>query len=222
MSAQFRFPIRDYSDPVLDEEVPELFRQRLEAASRKVMPKVWKVTDSLNSRAEDQQFLEKRRKRYRIYGVILLVLGILVTIPTLLTASWHILPIGAVAIFCGLLELWIANSQDRLKIPASCRKEAEHFLESRRAADLTTTPVRLDVGPEGVELWSGKKREQTTPWKDVLTLYESGHAWLLTFQTPNPSGSAGKKAGESGLLLLKKDLQGGTPEEFVSFVEAQV
>ena len=75
------FHLSGYHDPALDEETVQLLVQRLEAHSRRAAPEIWAATDKLNAYAAKGPGREKRRTRYRVYGVILLALGIFVLVP---------------------------------------------------------------------------------------------------------------------------------------------
>ena len=79
----FIFHITNYDDPALDAEAAELLRQRLEAKSRQTVPGMWRVTDRLNARASKGPGRETRR-RYRVYGVLLMALGVFALVPGLM------------------------------------------------------------------------------------------------------------------------------------------
>ena len=69
----------------LREQLARALEKRMELNSRKVMPKLWAVTDRLRSVPKaPEPVLRRRRVRYKIYGVILLVLGLLLLIPGLM------------------------------------------------------------------------------------------------------------------------------------------
>ncbi|MDE7244237.1 MAG: hypothetical protein K2O18_09715, partial [Oscillospiraceae bacterium] len=101
----FAFHLSGCNDPALDEEAVRLLVQRLEAHSRKAAPGIWAATDKLNAYAAKGPGREKRRTRYRVYGVLLLALGIFVLVPGLMEPRTPVLiGTGLLAIFSGLLE----------------------------------------------------------------------------------------------------------------------
>ena len=76
---EFVFRLSDYGDPALDSEAARLLEQRLEAQSRRAAPGVWRWVDLLRSRAAGGQEMRWRR----IYGAVLLALGVFLLVPGL-------------------------------------------------------------------------------------------------------------------------------------------
>lgn len=97
----------------LREQLARALEKRMELNSRKVMPKLWAVTDRLRSVPKaPEPVLRRRRVRYKIYGVILLVLGLLLLIPGLMEPEELSAPLaaGALATVSGVLYLWPRRS----------------------------------------------------------------------------------------------------------------
>ena len=76
---EFVFRLSDYGDPALDSEAARLLEQRLEAQSRRAAPGVWRWVDRLRACAAEGQ----ERRRRRIYGAVLLALGVFLLVPGL-------------------------------------------------------------------------------------------------------------------------------------------
>ena len=198
----FLFRISDYTTPELDEETAELFQQRLEAHSRRAMPGMWRLTDRLNDYAAGGPGRGARRGRYRVYGAVLLVLGLIALVPGLMEPRVPALIAGGViGILGGLLSFALARPKKALAPPASCRREAEQLLSGLRGAEWPAGIVEVRFDEAGMTLSDGARRE-TVPWEQMSEFYESERLFLLTYD------------GEKGTLLQKKDLVLGDARDF--------
>lgn len=86
MTFQFHTtPVTEEEKAVFTPQLAMALDKRLELHSRRTMPGLWSVTDRLNSMPRASEAVLKRRQvRYRIYGVVLLVLGLFLLIPGLM------------------------------------------------------------------------------------------------------------------------------------------
>lgn len=202
----FLFQISNYDDLNLDAETEELLRQRLEAHSRQVAPGIWSVTDHLNARFSEGPGREKRRVRYRIYGVLLIVLGVFTLVPGLMEPRIPALILaGGFAILVGLSEFCLVRERKAAPIPSPCQREAKTLLEGRRAVDWSKSRVKVQFDEAGMEIGSGEVRE-VIPYHKITGLFETEHLWLFIYE------------GEKALLLQKKDLVAGETDAFSSYV----
>ena len=146
----YLFQISNYDDPAVDRETAELLHQRLEAESRRRCPSIWNAIDRIRTHAAKGPGREKRTVRYRIYGLFLLALGLLMLILGLMPPkTTDVIIAGAAAIIAGLLEFALVRRRTPPRIPASCKKEARKALELRRTVDwekLKTTVRFEDAG----------------------------------------------------------------------------
>lgn len=202
---EFIFRITDYSGPALEAETAELLRQRLEARSREAVPGMWKATDRLNARAAKGPGREKRRRRYRAYGVFLLALGVSALVPGLMEP--RVPSLMAAGGFAAGMGLWCLCLRERkpLQPPASCRREAAALLAGRRAVDGPGAPVEVRFDENGLSVSAGEDRE-AVPYGDMTGIFETERLWLLAY------------GGERALLLQKKDLISGGAERFLPYV----
>ena len=206
----FFFQLSDYNDPALDAETAELLRQRLEAYSRQTVPGMWKVTDRLNANPVDAATAARRRKRYRIYGVLLIALGIFALVPGLMEPRIPSLILtGGLAILAGLLEFWLTRKKKGLAPPASCKKEAAELLRVRRETDWKTlqAEVRFDVDGWSVTTAEGESR---TAYDKLRNVFESERLWMLVYEK------------DMALLLQKKDLVSGEAADFLPFLREKL
>ena len=200
----FLFQISNYDEPALDIETAQLLCQRLEAHSRRALPGMWKVADSLNNYASKGPGQKKRQGRFRVYGVILIALGIFALVPGLVEPREPALILaGAVAIIAGLLSLFLNRGEKSDVVPASCKKEAEKLLEGRRAIDWNNTNSKVEFDEKGMTILSGENQE-TVSYDQISEMFESKHLWLLIY------------GSEKALLLQKKDLISGNADLFTS------
>jgi hypothetical protein len=202
----FLFQISSYEQPALDREAEELLRQRLEAHSRRTVPGMWKVTDRVNAHAAKGPGREGRRGRYRVYGVLLIALGVFVLVPGLLEPRTPALIwAGGFAIFAGVLEFCLVRRRSAPNIPAACKKEARLLLAGRRAIDWANNPAQVRFDETGMTVCSGET-EQMIPYDKLKSAFETEHLWLLVDQE------------EQAFLLQRRDLISGEADKFFPYI----
>ncbi len=204
---EFVFRVSNYDAPELESETAGLLRQWLEARSRQVMPGMWKVTDKLNAHAAKGPGIGKRR--YRVYGVILIALGIFALVPGLMEP--RIPSLIVTGGFAALMGVWCLCLRERrpLQPPASCRREAAALLKARRETDWDAlrAEVRFDEAGWFVKTAEGESR---TAYEDLRSVFETERLWLLVDGT------------EQALLLQKKDLIAGEAGDFLPYLQGKI
>ena len=206
---EFIFCLSGYDDPSLDEETVQLLSKRLEARSREEVPGLWKVIDGLNAYAAKDSGREKRRRRYRIWGVILIALGIFVLVPGLVEPRTPVLiAAGVVGIVFGFLHFLPIGEKSSSAPAASCRRE---LLSQRRGVDwsLPENRTELRFDGAGLSVLAGEK-EDAVPYGEMTAVYETERLWLLLY------------SGEKALLLQKKDMTAGELEKFVPYLQENI
>ena len=192
---EFVFRLSDYGDPALDSEAARLLEQRLEAHSRKAAPGVWRWVDLLRSRAAGGQ--EMRWRRRRLYGAVLLVLGVFLLVPGLAEPGSPVLiGAGVLGTVYGSLLVLLTREKRPSPPPASCQREAAKLLEQRRGTDWSGMEGRLCVDGSGLSADLAGKREHIS-FGEMTGAFESERLWLLVC------------GGERAILLQKKDLIAG-------------
>ena len=205
---KFVFRVTDYDDSALDSEAAELLRQRLEAKSREAAPGMWKVTDRLNARAAKGPG-RKTRRRYRVYGVILIALGVFALVPGLMEPRIpSLITAGAFAIAWGVWSVSLREKKP-LQPPASCKKEAAALLKARRETDWETLRAEVRFDEAG---WSVKTAEGSsqTAYNELRGVFETERLWLLVSEK------------DMALLLQKKDLIAGEAEDFLPYLQGKI
>jgi len=191
-------------DGSLEEETAELLRQRLESRSRQAVPGMWSVTDKLNAHAAKGAGREARQRRYRVYGVVLMVLGVAALVPGLMKPRTpSLIAAGLLAIAAGILNRYLVRERKSPPAPpASCQKEAAALLAGRRAIDWENAQAEVRFGEAGAVCSAADSRE-TVPYREMRDVFETARLWLVVY------------GEERALLLQKKDLAAGEAEAFL-------
>ena len=203
----YLFQISNYDDPAVDRETAELLHQRLEAESRQRCPTMWNAIDRIRTHAAKGPkgpAREKRKVRYRIYGVFLLALGLLTLILGLMPPrTTGVIIVGGAVIIAGLLEFALARGRTPPRIPASCKKEARKALELRRTVDWEKLKTTIRFEDAGITICA-EENEEHLSYTRIKSAFESLHLWLVVCDD------------ERALLLQKKDLRSGNADSFLS------
>lgn len=203
----YLFQISNYDDPAVDRETAELLHRHLEAESRRRCPAMWNAIDRIRTHAAKGPkgpAREKRKVRYRIYGVFLLALGLLTLILGLMPPrTTDVIIVGGAAIIAGLLEFALARGRTPPRIPASCKKEARKALELRRTVDWEKLKTAIHFEDAGITICT-EENEEHLSYTRIKSAFESLHMWLVVCDD------------ECALLLQKKDLRSGNADSFLS------
>ena len=203
----YLFQISNYDDPAVDRETAELLHRHLEAESRRRCPAMWNAIDRIRTHAAKGPkgpAREKRKVRYRIYGVFLLALGLLTLILGLMPPrTTDVIIVGGAVIIAGLLEFALARGRTPPRIPASCKKEARKALELRRTVDWEKLKTTIRFEDAGITICA-EENEEHLSYTRIKSAFESLHLWLVVCDD------------ERALLLQKKDLRSGNADSFLS------
>ncbi|MBO5178620.1 MAG: hypothetical protein J6C07_14305 [Lachnospiraceae bacterium] len=128
----FIFSMKPYDVNTLFPQVAQILQKRVEIASRKKLPGLWKITDKLNAvpRAPEAE-LKRRKERQRRWGGLFLVMGIFLFVPGIMKPQELPVPLvaGFLAIVLGILYL---RKGDRKK--KTLEKKAKQLLEKLNAS----------------------------------------------------------------------------------------
>ena len=128
----FIFSMKPYDVNTLFPQVVQILQKRVEIASRKKLPGLWKITDKLNAvpRAPEAE-LKRRKERQRRWGGLFLVMGIFLFVPGIMKPQELPVPLvaGFLAIVLGILYL---RKGDRKK--KTLEKKAKQLLEKLNAS----------------------------------------------------------------------------------------
>lgn len=185
---------------VLTPQLAAALDKRLELHSRRTMPGLWSVTDRLNGRPRaPEAVLKRRRVRYRIYGAVLLALGLFLLIPGLMEPRelTHLLVVGALCVVIGAVYL-------------SPRRSGPARREQKQAEGLLTALAHaggedVSFDSEGVSIRAGETRRHI-PYGEMNALIETRDLFVLSFSKTN------------ALVLKKRDMTEGDPGAFLPFL----
>lgn len=197
----FIFQLSPYWDPELVHQVGAALEKRTELQARQQHPGLWRVTDRLGRAGAPRAAGKKRRIRGRIYGVLLLVLGVILLVPGLMEPEQLpvLLVAGGVGVLAGVFTLWAGGIADRQT--RRFDRAAEKLLKELKIPPHTW--VRF--AREGMEI--AGKLAASYPELDFVA--ETRDLFLLTWK--------GKV-----LVLQKKDLSAGNRAQFGDFLLDQM
>lgn len=205
----YLFRISNY-DEALCTETAELLSKRLEAESRRRLPAVWKLTDDAAAYAAAGPGRERRASRYRVYGAVLLALGVFVLVPGLMEPqSPALIAAGAAALLAGAVEFALAGKRKAATPPKSCRKDAQKLFQNLCAADFEQNPTEIAFDDSGMTV-RADGTEQQIPYESVKGFFETERLWLLVY------------GEEKALLLQRRDLSSGNAEDFAASLRRKI
>lgn len=194
----FVFHLSAYPETLLA-QISQALGKRVELSSRRRLPRLWTLTDRLRSgqKAPDP-VLNARRRRYRAYGVVLVLMGLFLLIPGLIKPRELPGPLfaGAFALVLGILYLLPRRSNT-----ARFDKTAGQVLSRFQGLAGTTicfseSGITVDgsflIGYEALEF-----------------VLETEDAVLLTWET-------------KPLLLQKKDLSHAAVDDWLVFLNERI
>jgi len=198
----FIFSVKFYDIAALTEQAAWMLQKRVEHASRKTLPGLWKVTDKLNAkpRAPEAE-LKRRRERRKRWGGLFLIMGIFLFVPGVMNPRELPVPLMA-GLFAVLMGLWYLRRDGRKK--NSYVKQAGRLLDKLNA-EAEGQKLRLVFGDTEVAL-SGAGEDKKSSYGAVECALETADLFGLVYENQI-------------VLLQKKELLLGTAEQFVKQLE---
>ena len=197
--------MKPYDAEGLSAQVAWMLEKRVELASRKRLPGIWKVTDKLNAvpRSSEAE-LKRRAERRRRWGGLLLVMGIFLFVPGIMKPQELPVPLvaGFFAVVMGVLYL---RKDGRRK--KSYEKKAKKLLEGMNVS-MESQKLRLVFGETGFAL-SGAGEDKKVSYTSMECALETADLFGLIYENQI-------------VLLQKKELLLGTAEEFAKQLEEHI
>jgi len=193
---EFRFLIHSCPQGDWQSQVADALQLHVQLQSRNTVPGIWKITDRLNQIPRvEEEVLRKRRLRQKIYGVILLALGLFLLIPGLMRPKELFVPlcVGFFSTISGLFRLL-----PRRKQPAKRYFHSADVLLKNRSAVQDASVTFAEGG-----IFLGE--EPPVTFDRIGTLIETADCYLLTWD-------------DQVLLLFKQELQELSSETFSSWL----
>ena len=207
---EYLFHTTGYDVEGLVPEVSEALGKRAELASRRRLPGLWKLTDSLAQQGGGSEKMPRGRLIYRrVVGAALIVLGLLMLIPGLRKPEELLLPLiaGILGVVIGAHALWSTFKQpkeDAKKVSVSPKRfedTAKTFLDS--LAKIESTEVRFTEN--GMALGE----QAVIRFEEMEYFIETQAGYLIAW-------------GRQATFLQKKDLLLGEDEGFQSFISERL
>ena len=197
----YEFQISPYNNPSYVQQISCALEKRTESISREKHSQMWKITDYFNSKRASESVSKKRRFRSRIYGILLIILGVFLLVPGLMEPQELAVPLfaGVFSLLIGLSTLWSSKAQ---KLQSNRFNQAAVKLLKRVESPL---PVHVHFTKDGMKLAD----QQMIPYSDFNFVCETGDLFLLTWN-------------EQVTILQKKDMVTGNKEQFSSFLQDHI
>jgi len=201
---EFVFALTKYDDMSFKPQVSKALEKRTELLSRKEYPRLWKYVDKMNAKEKaSEEVLKKRRSRYKVYGIFLIILGFFLLIPSLMEPERMLVPLlaGAFAVGLGMLYLRHGRTPRKAK-PTSFDKAAMQLFgeyENIPAGKVTVTFTDDKVQLAG---------NTAIDYSEINEIFITEDLFILIWN-------------ERITVLQKKDLSSGNIEEFISFITSK-
>lgn len=198
---EYSFKITQYNADTLVDEVAAALEKQVELNSRAKLPAIWSFIDKSSSRRADEGVIRRRKIVRKIYGIILLVLGIFLLLPGLMKPKELLLPliVGIISAVIGILQILPWKSSKR-----KFRKIAEKLLAGNKKMvdEDVKKALAVHFKNEGMFL----PNHSIIAYSDFQNIIETENIYFLVWQ--------GKVT-----ILQKKDLAKEKPEKFLNFLE---
>ena len=198
---KYIFKLSPYDINGLLPQVSKALEKRTELVSRECYPGLWKQTDKLRASSGQGQ----NRLRTKVLSILCILLGIFLFVPGLVKPQELLVPLlaGAVAIGAGIGGLW--RSRKHKKNPFD--KSARLLLAGKDEAP--AEPVEVEFSESGMTIPAENGETETVSYDKFECVIETEDCILFVFE-------------ERVTLLQKRDLVGGTPEEFCAFCAEKI
>lgn len=202
-SSLFCFSFHAFDTEALLPQVSRALETRTELVSREKVPGLWKVTDRLNDRPAPA---ESSPMRGRVLGIVFLVLGLLLFLPSAMQPKELLGPLvgGAVAILWGLWRIRVSMGSRGSSFSSAAKK-----LLAGKESITPEQQMRVEFSETDMTLSAAGSNPIEVPYSRISCAIETSDLFLLVFDN-------------QATLLQKQDLTGGKLEEFRQFLAEKV
>lgn len=197
----FTFETIEIDPAALKNEAAAILEKHTELVSRQKYPELWQVTDKVNEKTGGKKAVQKVSKgrlvRYRVFGIILLFLGLFLFIPGLTDPKELMIPLvtGSLAAVLGGFYIFLGFFGK----PSSFDKSADILISMHKKG---YTAVFDDSGMSLAE-------SNPVSYSDIERMIESENLFAFIWQ------------GQI-VLLQKSELKEQSPEDFSSFMREKL
>ena len=197
---KFVFELTGYDEESFISQVSKALEKRTESVSRNKYPRVWEYIDKMNSKGRvSEEVSKKRRRRYKVYGILFMLVGFFLLIPSLVKPEELLVPLlaGAFAIVIGMLYLWFGRKPKEKNMTSFDRTAMKLFDEYKKIpAEVTVTFTDDKVQLAGDAVFD---------YGDINKFYITKDFLIIIWK-------------ERITILQKKDLSSCSAEEFINFI----
>lgn len=198
-------------EPIVDEgllpQLSTVLQVRTELVSRAKYPRIWHAADRLGSVPRiSPEKKKKRQARYRIYGAVLLALGVFLFLPAVMGGGAGLLPMfaGGVSLLMALQAFRWSSDKGLLKTPeADFEKPAQQLLDG--LASQGRHGGRVTFANAGIELKPSAGESIGVDYRDVDFIFETQDLIVFT-------------DGVRVIVLRKAELVGGDAAAWRDFI----
>ncbi|NLX63801.1 MAG: YcxB family protein [Clostridiaceae bacterium] len=198
---EYVFVLSKYNEGLFKTQVSKALEKRTELVSRQRYPKLWRFTDKMNSRGKvPEEVLKKRHVRYRIYGIILMIVGLFVLIPSLVEPKELLVPllVGALSVCMGIIYFRQGRKSKKKKLTSFDKAAVKLFTEYKKIPERQIKVIFTD---DEVKL----EDKINFAYSDIENIFITEDLIILIWN-------------KKFTVLQKKDLSSGNIEEFISFI----
>ena len=198
---EYTFKLSNYDSNCLNEQLSQALEKHTELLSRHKLSRIWKRIDQLNSLKTTESVRKHRAVRYKIYGIVLLLLGIFLLIPGLMEPTELIVPL-LTGVFCIGLGIIYLLPRKKINSKRFSKAASELLNKLQRINQSEEQHILVRFTPEGMALMN----------EDVI----SYHCFNRLIQTKDMYVLIWNKRIT---VLQKKDLISSTQQDFVVFLK---
>jgi len=198
---EFVFALTGYDEESFMPQVSKALEKRTESVSRDKYPNVWKNIDKMNSKNKvSGEVLEKRRRRYKVYGILYILLGFFLLIPSLIKPEEMLIPIltGAFAICLGILYCRFGWKPKKKTLTSFDRAAMKLFNEYEK---IPAEGVTISFTDDKIQLAG----DAIIDYSDINEFFITKDFFIIIWK-------------ERITVLQKKDLSSCSEEEFINFI----
>ena len=204
---EFIFDVTQY-DSGLAVEVEQVLRAETERKSRSALPKMWAVTDKMNTIQQKSGGKPKPKTSGYLLTFFLFVAGLFVFIPGLQQAQkFNVMTVfGAILLLIGVIRL-LPKGRGQKKQAERFRKGADTLLTNLNSADPAEQP-QVVVTNSGLSIRSASDKREM-PFDELTAVYETEHLWAAV-------------CGDAITVVQKDDLLDAEPSEVTKFLRKRI
>jgi len=198
---EFVFALTGYDEESFMPQVSKALEKRTESVSRNKYPHVWKYIDKMNSKSKvSGEVSEKCRRRYKVYGILFILLGFFLFIPSLIKPNEMLIPLltGAFAICLGILYCRFGRKPKKERLTSFDRAAIKLFSDYRKIpaleATITFTDIKVQLAGDVIINYS-----------DISEFFITKDFFIIIWK-------------EKITVLQKKDLSSCSEEDFINFI----